>query len=407
MKFNPFVPNGIAFPGMFLGRYNELSDIAQALHQTRNENPQHLLITGERGIGKSSLMNFADLVARGDIEFETKFNFLTVSTDLAGVTLQGGIVRHIARELRTKIAEHEALKARLKGVWEFVSKWEILGVSYKGRDELIDPEAALEELVTLLRDISQVPGFDGILILLDEADIASAEANLGEFVKIATERLAKRGVLKVMFALAGQAGLLAKLRESHESSVRIFQVLAMEPLETPERLQVIDQGLKLANEKNEVQTKIEPKAREMLAALSEGYPHFLQQFSHSAFSADRDDIITLEDVSEGTVSENGAIAQLGKKYFSEMYFSKIWSDDYRKVLDFMAQHGDNWSTRKEIIAGCGVAESSVNNALAALKKREIIIADEARKGYYRLPTRSFATWITVRNEAEGNGLNAE
>ncbi|MDA8585558.1 hypothetical protein N9L47_04715, partial [Rhodobacteraceae bacterium] len=242
------------------------------------------------------------------------------------------------------------------------------------------------------------------LIMLDEADTAPVEANLGEFVKIATERLAKRGVLKVMFCLAGQSALMTRLRQSHESSVRIFQVLEMGPLRTKERIEVVERGLSLANERNEQATTIDVEATNLLASLSEGYPHFLQQFAHSAFNADTDDRISQEDVSLGTVSENGAIAQLGQKYFSEMYFSKIWSDDYRRVLDFMAQHGDDWVTRKDIIAGCKVSDSNVTNALAALKKREIILADEARKGFYRLPTRSFATWITVRNEAQEENM---
>ncbi len=39
MKFNPFVPNGIAYPGMFIGRLDEIRTIEQALFQTRNGNP--------------------------------------------------------------------------------------------------------------------------------------------------------------------------------------------------------------------------------------------------------------------------------------------------------------------------------------------------------------------------------
>ncbi len=34
MKFNPFVPNGIAYPGMFIGRLDEIQTIEQALFQT-------------------------------------------------------------------------------------------------------------------------------------------------------------------------------------------------------------------------------------------------------------------------------------------------------------------------------------------------------------------------------------
>lgn len=80
-----------------------------------------------------------------------------------------------------------------------------------------------------------------------------------------------------------------------------------------------------------------------------------------------------------------------------MYHSRIASDDYRAVLHTMAAHGDNWIPRKDIIQQSGLSNSTVTNALNALKAREIILSDETRKGrgFYRLPTRSFAAWINA------------
>jgi hypothetical protein len=65
MKFNPFRPNSIVAPGMFAGRYDEVTAIERGLHQTRNGNPKHFLIEGERGIGKSSLMLYVDYLSSG------------------------------------------------------------------------------------------------------------------------------------------------------------------------------------------------------------------------------------------------------------------------------------------------------------------------------------------------------
>jgi AAA ATPase-like protein len=395
MKFNPFVPNGIAYPGMFIGRIAEIEKIEHAYFQTKNGNPQHLLFSGERGIGKSSLVSYADLIARSELESTSmQFDFLTISTDLAGVSTQGGIIKQIGRELRSKLKSHKKLQEKTKHVWEFISSWEILGVKYNGKEENIDPDAALDDLISLFLNILKTKKFDGIAILLDEADNPPTSANLGEFVKIITERLAKRNCYNVMLFLAGQPLLLGKLRDSHESSLRVFQILDMKPLEEYERIQVVERGIEIANERNEEKTSITDKAKELIASLSEGYPHFIQQFSYSAFEYDSDDEISDTDVLTGTFSENGAIHQLGTKYFSELYYSKISSEDYRKVLNFMATHGDDWVSRKEIVHGCtSVAEHNVTNALSALKKRDIILTDDARTGYYRLPTKSFATWI--------------
>jgi DNA polymerase III delta prime subunit len=394
MQFNPFVPNGIAYPGMFIGRYDEIETIEQALFQTKNSNPQHLLLSGERGIGKSSLLFYADLVARGEISDDSvSFNFLTVSTDLAGVTTQGGVVRQIGRELLSKLRTHKTLQTKAKQVWEFVSSWEILSVKYNSKSKLIDPDQAMDELIVSLSGLVESEAFDGIAILLDEADSATIDAQLGEFVKVFTERLVKKGCSKVVLFLAGQSLLLSKLRESHESSLRVFQIVDMKPLEEKERMAIVERGLEIARKTNTQDVGITKEALEFISSLSEGYPHFIQQFSSSAFAADSDFCIDLEDVSNGAYSENGALNQLGAKFFNDLYFSKIWSEEYRKVLIFMASSGDAWVARKSIVKGCNVSESNIDNALGALKSREIIFSDDSRKGFYRIPTRSFAAWI--------------
>jgi DNA-binding IscR family transcriptional regulator len=74
---------------------------------------------------------------------------------------------------------------------------------------------------------------------------------------------------------------------------------------------------------------------------------------------------------------------------------KISSEDYRKVLNTMASRSDNWVSRKDIISESGVSESSVTNALSALKDRKIIMVEDGRRGFYRLPTKSFAAWINA------------
>lgn len=394
MKFNPFVPNGIAYPGMFIGRFDEISTIEQALFQTKNGNPQHLLLTGERGIGKSSLLFYADLVARGEIKDDnTNFNFISVSTDLAGVSSQVGLIKQVARELRSKLRQHQKLQEKAKKVWEFLSNWEVLGVKYNGKDDELDPDELLDDLVSISGQLMESEQFDGVIFLLDEADSPPVSAHLGEFVKVFTERLAKRGQSRLLLVLAGQSLLINRLRESHESSLRVFQIVDMHPLEKSECRDVVSRGLTIANGRNERTTNISDEALDLIASLSEGYPHFVQQFSSSAFQADRDDSIDLADVSVGAYSENGAISQLGAKYFSKQYYSKILSAEYRKVLDYMANHGDQWVSRKDIANNCGVAATNIDNALMALKSREIVLADDARRGFYRLPTRSFATWI--------------
>ena len=50
-------------PGMFVGRGDEIRTVEKCLYQAKNGNPQHFLIQGERGIGKSSLFLYVKATA--------------------------------------------------------------------------------------------------------------------------------------------------------------------------------------------------------------------------------------------------------------------------------------------------------------------------------------------------------
>jgi type II secretory pathway predicted ATPase ExeA len=125
---------------------------------------------------------------------------------------------------------------------------------------------------------------EGVLILIDEADRPTSDAHLGQLCKLLTERLSRRRCEKVCIGLSGLPDLLQKLRESHESSLRIFNILELKPLEFSERMSVIDKGIHEANAKTgDPEIVIEDAARRLIANLSEGYPHFLQKFAHCSF----------------------------------------------------------------------------------------------------------------------------
>ena len=298
-------------------------------------------------------------------------------------------------ELQRALSAHQQAKELVKAVWEFVTRWEAFGVSYKPPEKTETPHQLLEELThTVAQVVAQItPSFDGVLFLIDEADKPPAGSHLGEFVKLFSERLTKRGCEKFSIGLAGLPTLTKKLRESHESAPRVFQILPLEPLLPEERIEVIRKGLAAAANKGSVVT-ITPSAEKMIADLSEGYPHFIQQFSYCAFEEDKDGIIDDADVQAGAFrSEGGAIQQLGLKYYEDPFFGQISSEEYRKVLRAMSVHLDGWVDKITIRKETGLRDSTLANALRALKSKNIIVPKRGQKGIYRLPTKSFAVWI--------------
>ena len=393
---------------MFSGRYDELVALEQALFQTKSGNAHHFLIHGERGIGKSSLLYCQQLTARGEVTTlqEERFQFLTVSIELEPSNTYLDIIDKIGSELRREVGVLEPAAELAKSAWDFLKKWEVMGVKFEDRDRPVKPNEMLEELTssvdqTLTRLGSKV---DGVLILIDEADKPPSSANLGEFVKVFTERLSKRGCNRVALGLAGISTVLDRLRESHESSTRIFQILTLEPLLPAERSQVIDKGLADAQKTNGYEVSITPEAREAISEFSEGYPNFIQQFAYCAFNEDSDNLIDIGDVNAGALhDERGAIQQLGLKYFQDLYFAQIGSDEYRGVLRAMAENLDGWTSKADIRKAIQIKEPTLNNAIRALKNKHIIIPKPGAAGVYRLPTKSFAVWIKAFTKAREEG----
>ncbi|TSA52723.1 MAG: ATP-binding protein [Nitrosomonadaceae bacterium] len=396
LKYNPFKPGSIVHPGMFAGRYDELMVLQKALFQTKNGNPAHFLVHGERGIGKSSLLMLIDHVARGSINSlipSENFDFLTVSIELEPSDEYADVISKLARELQRELDKNEVLKKKLKGLWEFITNWEVLGVRYKRGTTPI--EAMLEELSDKFSAIASELAKDksGIYIFIDEADKPVSGAGLGEFVKVFTERLAKRGINNVALGIFGISNVIEKMKQSHESSVRILTPVFLRPLNESDRKLVIERGLKEANDKNDVATTIMDKAVDSISKYSEGYPYFIQQYAFSSFDHDTDDNIDENDVKEALIKENGALQLLGQRYFENMYTDEIRSDDYRTVLQVLAKHMPKEVSRKQIIAETKLKTHTVNNALIALKKRGSITPVSGHDGLFRLPSMSFATWI--------------
>jgi hypothetical protein len=408
-KFNPFRPNSLVSPGIFTGRVEECIALENILFQTKNGNPGHALLYGERGIGKSSLLFVHDLTAKGELSgFENvRFNFLTVTVMLEPSDTYQTIIRKLGAGLTRMIASHNQAKELVKKAWDFIKRLEVMGVKYRAAPEEA-PSELLDELAhAYTATCDDIGGFyEGILVLIDEADKPPSNAHLGALVKGLTERMARSQSNRVSLALAGVDVVLQNLRESHESALRVFTTYHLKPLSWDECIEVVRKGLKDASERNQFETRISPEAEHLLAFYSEGYPHFIQQFAFCAFAADTDNEIDREDVRTGAWAEHGAFDQLGTKYFEGLYFDQINSNDYRQVLRFMAGHLDGWVSKEEIRRAVHLKESTLNNALRALKNRRIILPQPGQQGLFRLPLKSFAAWIKVYTLGpNGTGLS--
>jgi hypothetical protein len=364
------------------------------------------MLTGERGIGKTSLLDYIKDVAVGLIDIEKeKVSFLVIETDVDQNTTQLGLVRKIELGLRRELGKTEKAKKWLSTAWEFLQRVEAGGVKLKEKGE-VDDDLLVEEfaysLAETVKRVTEATGedtfsakYDGLLIMIDEADNASPNLGLGSFTKMLLERVQRLDCEKVMIGLAGLPELRQVLLDSHPSSLRLFEEIPVSRLSNEEVKMVIDICIKRANSTNIEQTTIDEEATNLLVSLSEGYPHFIQQFGYCAFAADTDGKISMEDVGSSALGKRGGLEIIGDRYYRNDFYNKIQKDSYRQVLRIMAEKHDGWITKAEIKEKFEGKESTLDNAIQALRDRHIILSQEGQRGVYRLQHRGFALWIKL------------
>ncbi|MDD5158174.1 ATP-binding protein [Sulfurimonas sp.] len=404
-KINPFTPNNPVSAGMFAGRLSEIIALEKGLFQTKNGFPNNYLITGERGIGKSSLMIYLKYISCGDIESleHGKFNFITVNTVLSEKSDLGIFIRLIEKKIMREIGKLEKVRKFLADTWSFVQRIKIMdsGISESQREQEIDiliddfAYSLAETCNRITKPEKDEEKRDGIIFIIDEADNASESLRIGYFFKTVTELLQQNGCNNIMFIVVGLPEVVEKLSSSHESSVRIFTSLKINELNMIDREYVINKGIEEGNKINDEKTSITKEAISHISKLSEGYPHFIQQFAFSAFDYNSDGEINDEDVLEAAIREGGAIDAIGNKYYANSFHDKIKSDEYRQVLSIMAEEMNSWIKKAEIRKKFIGDDSTLSNALQALTSRKIILRNSSRMGEYRLQQRGFALWIKL------------
>lgn len=405
-KINPFKPNSPSRPGMFVGRIPEIKKIETALVQTKANRCQSFLLMGERGIGKTSLLNYVRYLAEGAITVEgEKLNFLVIDIDLSKDTTQIGLIKKIEIALKRKIAKSEQTKKVFTDIWSFLTKIEAAGIKFSNEKE-IDVDIFFEEFSYSLADtINRLTkqgnisafdaSFDGLLILIDESDNASEALDLGTFVKLLTERLQKEGSERLMFGISGLPKTKEILFHSHPSSIRIFEELNLDRLQPDEVKRVLSSVFAESEKLNGHRTLIDEKAENTLIEFSEGFPHFIHQYGYSAFEESDGRTITYDNVIMGAFDKNGALECIGNKYYQADYYNKIKADSYRQVLIIMSEHLDGWVTKKQIKEKFNGTDAILANALKALQDRNIILSKAGSRGTYRLLDKGFAWWIAM------------
>ena len=251
-------------------------------------NDKSILITGFRGIGKSSFCYQLQNVLIGD---KTLLDRCCIKTDInkyiivnytctPNDTLES-IILLIVNLLKEK-EEYFREKNKI-GVKEFNVK--LFGMFEVKLEEEKTKQSKFTSLTTnfinLISEFAQVYVNPHINISIDELDQVESKVNLSHFIKNVLEQLDRKSQRFLSFILVGQNILFDLLYSNQPAFHRLFKHIRLMPLDEENASYVIDACLKRSG-KNII---IENDAMDIFLGLTNGYPYSIQLLGDESFNS--------------------------------------------------------------------------------------------------------------------------
>ncbi len=221
-----------------------------------NQDGQHVVIFGERGVGKTSLSNIVGVMFGGRDFYAPRIN--CDSNDLfidiwrkAFNTLKKQVIAYtVARDAKPDPA--------LIG---------LLDDAVAAASGYLTPGEVVDHLELLAAKI-------GLAIIFDECDrlrIDDVKTSLADTIKTLSDQNIKASIV-----LVGVADNIDTLLEEHRSLERALVQVQMPRMDVAELEEILNRGTE------KLQMRIEPKAKRLIADLSRGLPHYVHLLGRHA-----------------------------------------------------------------------------------------------------------------------------
>jgi Cdc6-like AAA superfamily ATPase len=250
--FTPAAPIDAA--SLFAGRIAQLRQVVDAVSQKG----QHAIIFGERGVGKTSLANIISTKLTAPRVLAPRINCDTSDT---------------YSSMWKKMFEQITLTQEIRGIGIGASTTEETMTLAKQLGRNIAPEDVRQTLARL--SSQSVP-----ILIIDEFDRirdAKVRATIADTIKTLSDH-----AIAATIVLVGVADSVTELIEQHQSVERALMQIHMPRMSNEELREIIEKGMQVLD------MVIESNAKEEIANLSLGLPHYTHALALQAVRAAAD-----------------------------------------------------------------------------------------------------------------------
>ncbi|TXT40708.1 MAG: PyrBI operon leader peptide [Comamonadaceae bacterium] len=366
---DPFTPNRpIDDPDRFFGRADPVNEMVDSLFQIKSGNPKHTIITGDRGVGKSSLLTQVHLTANGDNRLSdrlkidrgvTKYNFLSIWHDVDATQSAYDLAMAILSKFES---------AFKKFVSSVNLEIDLAGFGKLGRDKNnpINMTQLIDEFVSRISKVdaeARKNKKDGVLIFIDELDRIRSDSMISSFFKLTSERLARENLKQIGFICAGITGAVQKLEEEHSSILRTFRDVPLPRFNKNEGQEILADGFAKANHTCNMQD-LTNKSYDVTVGL----PEPIHLLGSEMLSVDTDGILDSADFDNAIKK---IVTDVRKNKLASL-LKKAGGGKYQKIIEAVASYEKKIVPLDYIARSINQEQSQFSTNMATLLEREIL-----------------------------------
>lgn len=391
--YSPFTP-GFPIPvEFFIGRAEEVNRLRKKVanatlrHNKSKRRLQVAFLSGERGIGKSSLASFARHLSERD------YKVIGIHSFLGGVVSIEEMVRRIFDRLIKESLDknwHEKITEffgnRIKQVGLFGITLEFNAAENDLKYIASNFAHTLRKLTEKLEDERQ-----GLFIILDDINGLAGSYDFANWLKSFLDEIAtSREQLPLCLLMVGLEERRQSLISLQPSLARVFDLIEIKGWSEDETRSFFENAF------SEVGITLEDNALKLLVRFSGGLPVLAHEIGDAVLTVDRDNKIDKNDALEGIIN---AAEIVGRKHIESVVFNAIRSRHYTKILKKTLEL-DYQFQRVKVIEKLNDSEKKVfDNFLRRMKDLGVIVrCKEKGPGVYRFSNQLHYLYFMIEEQ---------
>lgn len=368
-EYSPFTP-GVPVPlEFFVGRTKEIQRIISSIKKSIEINTvERLFVMGERGIGKSSICNFARSVAEKDLDI------LGLHVFLGGVDNLEEMVRRIFEKLLRESTNKPWYGKIKRFLGNHIKQLDIFGLTVEFSATKHELTKAVNDFIPALKNLLQqlAPGKRGILLILDDFNGLALSEHFANWLKSFVDEIATSlEPIPLTIVLVGLPERRKQLIDTQPSLDRVFDLVEIKRFNERETREFFERYY------GKVNVSIDEKALDLLWRFSGGYPVFMHELGDAVFKVDADNNIDHEDTFAGIF--RGAKI-IGDKYIEPKVLDSVRSEKYQHILHKISQKPlEHRFLRRDVVSKLSAEEAKVfDNFLRRMEDLGVIRKDRER-----------------------------